>query len=230
MSDDWLSCKLAPDGDFEDGCHHEQADALKNYLHLKMIAKEAPQAVTRPVVVSENPRDELSRPYILLLDALVELPSEHIEPLLALKGLPHFGNLWSDVGYRSGSWKRDAEATAAPESNALLYKHVRRAETEARLVEVYDVIEDASESDGALLDLEVPAAAEWFGVYGQWFRPGTETGKKIYAHLDEVMSWKKWSLWEERLKKLQAQSGIVHCAVTKRLMPCMRETKKSHEC
>lgn len=253
MSDEWFSSKLAPDGDVEDGCHPGESEALKSYLRQGTTPNEAAQAITRPVVTAENPRDDLSRLYVLLIDALVELPSEHIEPLLALlqaiedlpepdftaiqqskrpyeklwKGLPHFAHDWYDVGYRSGSWKMDAAATVAPKRDALRDEHVRRAEIEARLVMAglaglpidwgYEVVVSALESDDALLDFEVPAAAEWFVVCGQRFRQGARKGEKSYALENGVMSLKQWSLWEERLRELQAKPGVVQCAVTKAL-------------
>lgn len=253
MSDDWFSSKIAPNGDVEDGCHPEEAKALKDYLRRNTSTTQAAQALTRPVVTGESPRDDLPGLYGLLMDALVELPSEHIEPLLALikaienlpepdftaveerkrpheklwKGLPNFGNHWYDVGYRSGSWKMDAEATSAPQRDSIRDEHVRRAEVEARLVMAglagipidwgYEVVVGALESDEALLDFEIPAAAEWFAVCGQRFRRGAEDGEKSYALTDGVMSLKQWSLWVERLKELQAQSGVIQRAATKAL-------------
>ncbi|KAF1852227.1 uncharacterized protein K460DRAFT_300100, partial [Cucurbitaria berberidis CBS 394.84] len=196
MSDDWFSSKLAPEGNANDGCCPEEAEALKDFLRYKTTATEAAQTMTRPVLTAGSPKDDLSRLYILLLDALVELPSKHIELLLELlqaienlpepdftavqqskrpheklwKGLPHFANLCYDVGYRSGSWKMDAEATGAPKRDALRDEHIRRAEIEARLVMAglagipidwgYEVVVGALQCDEALLDFEVPAAAE----------------------------------------------------------------------
>jgi hypothetical protein len=247
MSDDWFSSKLAP----EQENHPEEVEALKDYLRQKTTATEAAQAITRPVVTAECPRDDLSRLHILLLDALVELP-DHTELLLALlqaienlpepdftavqptkrpqeklwKGLPHFANRWYDVSYRSGSWKMDAEAASGPKRDTLRDEHVRKAEVEARLVMAglagipidwgYEVIDDALGSD-ALLDFEVPAAAEWFAICGQRFRQGAEEGEKSYVLKDEGMSLKRWSLWEARLRELQAQSGAVQRAATKAL-------------
>jgi hypothetical protein len=251
MSDEWFSAKLAPDGDVEDGCHPEEAEALKDYLRGRKSATDAARAMTRPVSTAKNPKDDLPRFYVLLLDALVELSSEHIERLLELiqaienlpepdfsgiesskrpdeqlwKGLPHFANHWYDVGYRSGGWKMDAEAASGQKRDALRDEHVRRAEIEARLVLAglagipigwgYEVVVDALESDEALLDFEVPAAAEWVVACGQRFLQGAERGEKSYALKDEGMSLEQWSVWEQQLRKLQEQSGVVQRAATK---------------
>jgi hypothetical protein len=253
MSDEWFSSKLAPNGDIEDGCHPEEAEALKGYLRGKKSAGEAARAMTRPVETADDPNDDLPHFYVLLLDALVELPSEHIEPLLELiqaiedlpepdfaavegskrpdenlwRGLPHFANHWYDVGYRSGGWKMDAEATSGPERDALRIEHVRRAEIEARLVVAglagfpidwgYEVVVDALEGDEVLLDFEVLAAAEWFIVCGRRFLHGAERGEKSYALKDEGMSSEQWSLWEQQLRNLQATSGVVGLAATRAL-------------
>lgn len=247
MSDDWFSSKLAP----EQENHPEEVGVLKNYLRQKTTATEAAGNITRPVVTSETPEDDLSRLQVLLLDALVDLP-DHTEPLLALlqaievlpepdftavapnkqpqeklwRGLPYFANRWYDIGYRSGSWKMDAEKTSGSEHDTLRDEHVRRAEVEARLVMAglagipigwgYEVIEDALGGD-ALLDFEVPAAAEWFAVCGKRFRQGAGKGERTYALKDEGMSLERWALWEARLRELQAQSGVVRRAATKAL-------------
>jgi hypothetical protein len=80
----------------------------------------------------------------------------------------------------------------------------------------YEVIDDALGRD-ALLDFEVPAAAEWFAICGQRFRQGAEEGEKTYTLKHEGMSLKQWSLWEARLRELQAQSGVVQQAAMKAL-------------
>lgn len=160
MSDNWVSYKLAPDGDVEDGCHPDEAQALKDYLRQKTTTAEAAQAITRPVITADNPREDLVRLWAFLMDALLELPREHTEPLMALlqaiedlpkpeftapesnqpsdklwKGLPGFGHLWSD-SYQSGNWRKTARAIEGPERDAIRGKHVRKAEIEARLVTV----------------------------------------------------------------------------------------------
>ncbi|KAK2012075.1 hypothetical protein LZ32DRAFT_605954 [Colletotrichum eremochloae] len=159
MSDDWFSSKLAPDGAVEDGCHPQEAQAMKDFLYQKTTAAEAARAITHPVVTADNPREDLARLWGFLMDSLVELPAEHIEPLLELlkaienlaepdftgvdesnrtseklwKGLPGFGHLWAD-SYQSGSWRKAAAAANGPERDALRDTHVRKAEIEARLV------------------------------------------------------------------------------------------------
>ncbi|KAG8169872.1 hypothetical protein KVR01_000617 [Diaporthe batatas] len=159
MSDDWFSFKLAPDGDVEDGCHPEEAQAMKEYLRQNTTAAEAARAITHPIVTADNPRHDLARLWAFLMDSLVELPAEHTGSLLELlkaienlpepdftpideskrpseklwKGLPGFGHLWSD-SYQSGSWRNEAAAATGPARDALRDAHVRKAEVEARLV------------------------------------------------------------------------------------------------
>ncbi|CAI0654118.1 unnamed protein product [Colletotrichum noveboracense] len=159
MSDNWFSSKLAPDGDIEDGCHPQEAQAMKDYLHQKTNAAEAARAITNPVATAENPGEDLVRQWGFLMDSLVELPAQHVEALVELlkaienlpepdftsldeskrpseklwKGLPGFGNLWAD-SYQSGSWRKAATAAKGPERDVLRDAHVRKAEIEARLV------------------------------------------------------------------------------------------------
>ena len=159
MSDPWFSSKLAPNGSNHDGYHPASVTALEAYIHHDTPTLLAARAITHPVTNSQHPKDDLSELYVLLYDALVELPSEYTSPLLELvriietlpepdfsdipedkqpgdelwKGLPHFANLWYDVSYRSGSWKMDAEKTSGAKRDELRAQHVRMAHIEARL-------------------------------------------------------------------------------------------------
>ncbi|KAI8941182.1 hypothetical protein NX059_002419 [Plenodomus lindquistii] len=158
MSAEWFSYKLAPGDDVEDGCHPEEAQAMETYLHQKTTATEAAQAITRPIASADNPREDLVRPWTFIMDALVEIPSEHTQPLIELiqaieslpepdftalevskrpsetlwKGLPGFANLWAD-SYQSGSWKKNLKDTDGQERDRLRNGHVRKADIEARL-------------------------------------------------------------------------------------------------
>jgi hypothetical protein len=249
--DDWFANKPDPNGDASDECLLEQSDALKDYLHGHKDASEAAQVLTHATATSNSPKDEVSRLYVFLLDTLVGLPSEHIIALLDLlraiedqpepkfisildaqrldmklwKGLPGFATLWSDVGYRSGSWKMDAEATTGAKRDNLRVEHVRKAHAEAQLslrglagVPIgwgYEVVDDAL-GDEALLDFEVPAAAEWFETCGSRFRQGAENEEKSYV-FEGGMSMQRWDKWEKRLKELREDEGVVGRAATKAL-------------
>jgi hypothetical protein len=276
MSDDWFAFRLAPDGDVEDGCHPEEAQAIKDYLRRRTTAVEAARAITHPIVTTDTPREDLARLWGFLQDAFVQLPAEYIEPLMALihaieclpepdfsaveernrpydklwSGLGSFGHLWADI-YQSGCWKSNAEVTKGLERDELRDKHVRMAEIEARMVTArlgripidwgYETVVNALESSNALLDFEVPAAAQWIVICGERFRQGAEKGEKSWAlkpripkpsdvasrdsrraPLDQVMSLERWSLWEERLRELQAEPGAVGDAATMAL-GAMRE-------
>jgi hypothetical protein len=247
MSDDWFAFKFLPEQEY----HPEEVQALKDYLRQNITATEAAQSITHMVVTSAAPKNEIPSLHGLLIDALMELP-DYTEPLLSLlqaienlpepdfttlepskrpyeklwKGLPQFGHQWYDYGYRSGSWKMDAEKTSGLERDKLRKEHVRRAEVEARLVMAslagipidwgYEVVDDALRKD-ALLDFEVPAAAEWLGLCAKRFRRGAEEGEKSYVMKDEGMTLERWAAWESRLRELQAQSGVVQRAATKAL-------------
>ncbi|KAG6362700.1 hypothetical protein INS49_007793 [Diaporthe citri] len=269
MSDGWFSSKLAPDGAVEDGCHPKEAQAMKYYLRQKRTVAEAARAITHPVVTADNPGEDLPRLWGFLMDSLLDLPAEHTDSLLELlkaienlpepdftaidgsrrpceklwRGLPGFGNLWSD-SYQSGSWRRTAAATNGPARRALRDTHVRKAEIEARLLTAglggipidwgYEVVADALESSNALLDFEVPAATRWLVICGQRFRQGAENGEESWAlrpHVttssmtpsrdlweassDQVLSLGRWSSWEGRLRELQqGKRGVVQDAAT----------------
>jgi hypothetical protein len=276
MSDDWFASRLAPDGDVEDGCHPEEAHAMKDYLRQRTTTVEAARAITRPIVTTDTPKKDLPRLWGFLEDALVQLPTEYIEPLMALiqaieslpepdfsaveerhrpydklwSGLGGFGHMWSDT-YQSGNWKNNAEMAKGPQRDEMRDKHVRMAEIEARMVTArlggipidwgYETVVNALESSNALLDFEVSAAAQWIVICGKRFRQGAEKGEKSWAlkprstkssdaplqdprrvPLDQVMSLERWSLWEERLRELQAEPGAVGDAATKALR-AMRE-------
>jgi len=263
MADDWFAYKLAPDGDVEDGCHPDEAQALKDYLRRKTTAPDAARAITRPLVTCDDPREDLVRLWALLMDAFVELPSEHMERLIALvaaiealpepdfravdadkqpqeklwKGLAGFGHLWAD-SYQSGSWRAFASNLVGEERKAYGDEHIQKAQAEARLIAAglagieidwaYEAVADALESSNALLDMEIPAAAQWLQHCGQRLRQGAAKGEKSWAleprisnasctpsrdlweaRSDGVMNGKRWETWQERLRTLQGEGGRV---------------------
>ncbi|KAI8943725.1 hypothetical protein NX059_001704 [Plenodomus lindquistii] len=256
MSDDWFAYKLAPDGDVVDGCHPDEAQALKDYLRRKTSTTEAAQAITRPLVAASDPRDDIVRLWGILMDALVELPSDNTDRLIALvsaidnlpepdfsaveeskrpreklwKGLPGFGNLWADI-YQSSSW-RASVGGEGEEREERRDEYIKTAACEARLVASglaglgidcgYQVVADALESSNALLDFEVPAAAEWLVCCGQRLRQGAARSETSWAltprqseaectslrdlwtaRLDGTMTLKRWKAWQDRLVELQ---------------------------
>ncbi|CBX97069.1 hypothetical protein LEMA_P102000.1 [Plenodomus lingam JN3] len=257
-----LLCRyLVLNGDVEDGCHPDEAQALKDYLRNKTTTVEAAQAITRPLVTSSDPREDLVRLWSILMDALVELPSEHTDHLIALvsaiedlpepdfstiegskqpreklwRGLPGFGHLWADC-YQSSSWRATVVDLEGEKRKAFLDEHIKKAQVEARLVAsglagieidwAYEVIADALESSNALLDFEIPAAAEWLECCAQRLRQGAAMGKPSWAlkpriseatctssrdlleaRSEGVMSLKRWKAWQERLMKLQEDEG-----------------------
>jgi hypothetical protein len=263
MSEEWFSDKVAPEGKVEDGCHPQEAKALRDFLHRRTTANEAAQAITQPIENADNPREDLARLFAFTMDALLELPSEHTKSLITLlkaiearpepdfatieeskrpseklwKGLLGFGHLWSDL-HQSSSWRSNAKVTDGAEREALRGAHVRKAEIEARLVTTnlasipidwgYEVVADALESSNAILDFEVPAAAEWLVLCGLVFRQGAEQNYRSWAlkpHItsspnaplrdlwkapsNQVMNLERWALWKERLRVLQVEKGAI---------------------
>ncbi|TRX92222.1 hypothetical protein FHL15_006837 [Xylaria flabelliformis] len=161
MSDAWFAQKVAPDGDTTDGCHPEEAQALKVYLSGNSTPSQAAQAVAKPISHSPDPNGDLPRLWNLLTDALLELPLSTIPSLVELiraidalpppdfsalseanrpahgqlwRGLPGFGHFWAD-GYPSlRQWLNDGgNSKPAAEREAVVSRSIRRAEIEARL-------------------------------------------------------------------------------------------------
>lgn len=158
--EEWLAFQLAPDGDVEDGCHPDEAQALKDYLRNKTTASEAAEAITHPVRTADYSEDDLSRLWGFLDIALVELPKDHLSKMIELlqaieklpepdstavgddskpprekiwKGLTGFGHMWFDA-YQNGCWIENAIKTEGSERDTLRNEYERRALVEATLV------------------------------------------------------------------------------------------------
>ena len=154
MSDDWFAWHIAPDGDIEDGCHPQEAQALKEYLRQDTTPTDAAQAITRPIATATNPREHLYRLWGLPIDALLELPQDHTDALLALlqaiqdlpnpasllnaahegvwKHLLGFGNLWSDL-YLTYTWCANFPSPSDLNRATFRDEHIRRANVVACL-------------------------------------------------------------------------------------------------
>lgn len=253
MSDEWFKSKIAPADAPEDGCHPDEAKALQDYYHKKMSAQEAAQALTRPSEGSENPLDNLYRPWGLLIDALVELPEGEILNLVRLldaiqqlpdpirterktesaasessfwRGLPRFGHMWADE-HKQDHWRDTLSIGDLAKRADQRVKHIRKAQVEARLTVAnvgsipldwgYDCITDALERRNAVLDFEIPAAAEWIAIAGDRLYAGAIDGRESWAlerrrdfqKEDAKMSTKRWSFWMKRMEELTEQSETV---------------------
>lgn len=247
MSDAWFNEKIAPENLPEDGCHPDEAQALKDYYHKKTTAKEAAQAITRAIERSEDPRDNSYRLWGLLIDALVELPVTQIPALIQLlddiqnlpepdltgrrtentpsggylwRELSNFGHMWADV-HKRDDWRRTLAYSDPANRDTLRTEHVRKAEIEARLVVAdvggipldwgYDCIADALERCNAVLDFEIPAAAQWIFIAGERLYAGAVDGweswalerQRDFGKESKTMSLERWSFWEKRLEELQ---------------------------
>lgn len=250
MSDAWFNEKIAPDGVADDGCHPDEAQALKDYYHKKTSAKEAAQAITRPIEESKDPGANLYRLWALLKDALVELPATQIPALIQLldaiqqlpepdltgrrtentpadgflwRKLPGFGHMWADE-HKRDDWRRTLAAGDPANRADRRAEHVKKAKIEARLAVVdvggipldwgYDCIADALERREAVLDFEIPAAAEWIAIAGKRLHAGAVDGEESWAlerrrdfgKEGKAMSLERWSFWEKRMEELLQQS------------------------
>lgn len=104
MSQDWYDNAIVPDGDPEDGCRPEEAQALRLYLDDKVDVAEAARLVTKPTEFSEDPGDDLPNLWGLLQDALIELPNSQqkvVRLISKIRDLPNF-DLDSHDKKRSG--------------------------------------------------------------------------------------------------------------------------------
>lgn len=160
MSDAWFNEKIAPESLPEDGCHPDEAQALKDYYHKRTTAKEAAQAITRLIEDSKDPGDNLYRLWGLLIDALIELPATQIPSLVqlldAIQKLPEpdltgrrtenahaegflwrelssFGHMWADE-HKRDDWRDTLADSDSANRDNLRIEHVKKAEIEARLV------------------------------------------------------------------------------------------------
>lgn len=140
MAEAWFLHQLAPDGSTEDGCHPDEAQALKDYLSQNLTPEQASHAITVPIITSLTPNSDLPRLWGLLSNALVDLPPRHTKPLVELiraiealpppdmsavpedqrpahgdlwSGLPGFGHQWADET-ASYQWRWTARGKEGP--------------------------------------------------------------------------------------------------------------------
>lgn len=181
----------------------------------------------------ELPEREISN-LVQLLDAIQRLPKPNLTEKQTgsapsegslWRGLPRFGHMWADE-HKQDHW-RDTLSIKDPAKRAeQRAKHIRKARVEARLTVAniggipldwgYDCIADALERRNAVLDFEIPAAAEWIAVAGNRLYAGAVDGRESWAlerrrdfqTEDAKMSTERWSFWMKRMKELCEQSKI----------------------
>ncbi|KAG9664761.1 hypothetical protein KCU95_g7314, partial [Aureobasidium melanogenum] len=93
MSQAWYDNAIAPDGDPEDGCRSEEAQALSLYLDNRIDGAEAARLITAPTEASEDPDADPPNLLGLLEDALIELPDSQQKIICLLsdiRELPRF--------------------------------------------------------------------------------------------------------------------------------------------
>lgn len=172
--------------------------------------------------------EETTSAVIQLMAAIEHLPDEshlsdqarvslHHGPLW--KGLPGFGHQWSDE-HKRGDWRGQQQIILTEDRPSLRAKLVKIARIEAQMVTAsvggipldwgYECISQAVERSDAVLDLEIPMAAEWFRVAGRLIYEGAVRGERSWA-LETMqdlwtgtkeMSLARWEFWEGRLRTL----------------------------
>lgn len=154
MQETWYQSKTAPTEaalSAGDGCHPDEANALRNFLKGEYSVQEAAKKITEPIFSEANPKENLYRLWAFLCDALVELSDEECQKTIELlsaieqlpsntqnlewKGLPGFGNMWHDLYqmHLDGpcTWEKDVLTNSRRED---LRQHFRRiGEAEAQL-------------------------------------------------------------------------------------------------
>ena len=160
MSDAWFTSKLLPDGSPEDGCHPQEAAALKGYIHSTTItADAAARNITLPVTNEPHTvrkgqcSENLYRLWNLIIDGLTDLPEHRnkiIELLQAIQKLPvsnpnheeneirwahlpEFGKLWADLSV-SNNWRSNVGKWASEQREGVRQCFIREAPIEAQLV------------------------------------------------------------------------------------------------
>lgn len=138
--------------------------------------------------------------------------------------LPGFGHMWADE-HKRDDWRRTLAASNPAKRAELRADHVEKAGIEAQLAVAnvggipldwgYDCIADALERCNAVLDFEIPAAAEWIAIAGKRLYAGAVNGQGSWAlerqrdfgQEAKQMSLARWSFWAERMDQLLQQSA-----------------------
>ncbi|CAD0092386.1 unnamed protein product [Aureobasidium mustum] len=124
MSQAWYDRAIAPDGEPEDGCRPEEAQALRLYLEDEIAVTEAARLITLPTESSEDPGADLPNLWGVLQDALIELPNSQqkvVHLISNIQNLPDFdldlhgkkrsgplgrpsSSLWHDLSSFANNW------------------------------------------------------------------------------------------------------------------------------
>ncbi|KAI1374221.1 hypothetical protein F4677DRAFT_461534 [Hypoxylon crocopeplum] len=180
-----------------------------------------------------------TNPLIELLRAIDGLPELEITAVKENK-LPFDGKLWRGLpGFadcyakaRESDWYELAIKADSLERSRLRDNHVKKAAIEAVLVVLgiggipidwgYETVADALEYSNALLDFQVPAAAEWLKIAGRRFREGAAKEEHSWAFnrqrdlLDagNLMTLDRYLFWRKRLDDIRSQSEATVEAAT----------------
>jgi hypothetical protein len=147
----WINSQAAADDNAlaaGDGCHHEEAKALCDYLSGNLNVQEAAHRIVSPILREADPSSELYRLWGLLFDALVELTDDRqkildlLTAMLALpptgcidwSQLPGFGNMWSDLNrlhlHGPAPWEKEKWTDARKAELCQHFEAIGKAEAE----------------------------------------------------------------------------------------------------
>lgn len=147
----WINLQVATDDNAlaaGDGCHHEEAKALCDYLSGDSGVQKAAQKIVSPILREADPPSELYRLWGLLSDALVELTDDRqniLDLLVTIQALPSTycidwsqlpgsGNMWSDLNrlhlHGPAPWEKESWTDARKAELCQHFEAIGRAEAE----------------------------------------------------------------------------------------------------
>jgi hypothetical protein len=197
---DWINSQAVEDGfalAAGDGCHHEEAKALGDYLSGNLLVQEAAERIVTPVLREADPPSELYRLWGLLSDALVELTGDRqkiLDLLAAIQSLPPhtcidwsqlpgFGHMWSDLNrlhlHGTDPWEKGTLTDARRVELCHHFETIGRVEAEMFLRDIggvsadwgYEVINLVC-SRRAGLDVLIFEVHAWLECAGTQLRDG----------------------------------------------------------
>lgn len=149
--------------------------------------------------------------------------------------LPNFATAWSDL-HKQSHW-REALATADPSTRDKRREaHIHRAFVEASCAVAissststtpeeeglmplswgYECLSSALETQHAVWDFEIPAAAVWVKVAGTRFKEGAEMGERSWALEREGRLWGagpmslgRWEFWMRRFEEIEGLGNAI---------------------
>ncbi|OJJ81810.1 uncharacterized protein ASPGLDRAFT_83984 [Aspergillus glaucus CBS 516.65] len=226
VSPSWFTDAISPDGDPDNGCHPQEAQALRDYHEGKITIQEAAYAISRPTATSQSTElnCERNKSWNLLIAALEEWPEPESSPIFAL--LKEMENIPEPAIREEAKhsvtsdpfWKELPDDTDL--RRQLREKYIHIAALETRLVDEkigpisldwgYECLTDVFERREAIPDIQVLMAAEWLKRLARRIFDGALKQeedwpfKRDYLNLRKggnAMTVERWQYWKSRLEK-----------------------------